>query len=67
MIQNTGTTRLLRISSVLARVPVSRSYWYKLIKAGKAPSPLALSVKSSVWLESDIDDFIAKLVKGGEK
>jgi len=57
------TTRLLKISSVLERVPVSKTEWYRRIRKGTAPAPISLSANSVAWLESDIDAFIADLVK----
>lgn len=54
-------TRLLRQSTVLDRVCLSRTTWYRRIRAGKAPAPVRLGANSVAWLESDIDAFIAAL------
>lgn len=66
MSQRTAPTRLLRLPSVLDRVPVSKTEWYRKIKNGTAPAPVALSARSVAWRESDIDAFIAGL-SGGAK
>ncbi|MET3134758.1 putative DNA-binding transcriptional regulator AlpA [Oxalobacteraceae bacterium GrIS 1.11] len=65
--QQSAKTRLLKISSVLERVPVSRTEWYRRIRKGTAPAPLSLSVNSVAWLESDIDAFIDALPKVAAK
>lgn len=67
MPQRTATTRLLKIASVLDRVPVSKTEWYRRIRKGTAPAPVRLSVNSVAWRESDIDAFIDALdaVAGG--
>lgn len=54
-------TRLLRIRTVLDRVPVCRTQWYAMIKNGSAPAPVALGARAVAWRESDIDAFIANL------
>jgi len=62
--QITATSRLLRLPSVLNRVPVSKTEWYRRIKKGNAPAPISLSARAVAWLESDIDAYIAKLAQG---
>jgi len=49
--------RLLRLSQVLERFPVSKSQWYKGIRAGMYPKPLKLG-KMSFWYEDDINALI---------
>lgn len=53
--------RLLRQPTVLERVCLSRTEWYRRVKAGKAPAPVRLGANSIAWRESDIDAFIADL------
>lgn len=66
MQQQPAKTRLLKLTSVLDRVPVSKTEWYRRIKNGAAPAPVRLSVRSVAWLESDIDAFIAALSTGAK-
>lgn len=61
MQQSPVTTRLLKLPSVLDRVPVSKTEWYRRIKNGTAPASVSLSARSVAWRESDIDAFIAAL------
>jgi hypothetical protein len=41
-----------------ALIPISRTAWYKGIKAGRYPPPLKLSPKVSVWRVEDINSLI---------
>ena len=53
--------KLLRLSEVLARVPISRSAWYEGCKTGRFPAPIKLGPKTSAWRESDINKLISDL------
>ena len=50
---------LVRVPHITERMGVSRSYWWKLVKDGKAPQGRKLSVRVTVWRKSEIDDLIA--------
>jgi prophage regulatory protein len=57
---NPGKSKLIRLPSVLARVPYSRPSLYRLIKLGKFPRPIALGGGRAVaWYEHSIDEWIA--------
>ena len=53
--------KLLRLSEVLTRVPISRSAWYAGVKDGKFPPPIKLGPKTSAWRESDVNRLIQEL------
>ena len=53
--------RFLRLPQVLEIFPVSKSTWWQGIREGKYPKPVKLSVRTSAWRESDIDDLIDRL------
>lgn len=53
--------RLLRWRDVQQQIPISRSSWYQGVKEGRFPQPVKIGPKTSAWLQSDIDKFIAKL------
>lgn len=53
--------RLLTLSEVLSRVSMSPSRWYQLIREAEAPEPVK-SGRSSRWVESEINDWIARRV-----
>lgn len=57
----TKPLRLLRQPTVLERVCLSRTEWYRRVRDGKAPAPVRLGANSVAWRESDIDAFIAAL------
>jgi prophage regulatory protein len=60
-------SRLLRLPSVLERVPHSKTTLYRLIKEGKFKAPIRLGVNSVAWLESDVEAYIQTLAKASSK
>ena len=54
-------SRLLRDKHAAAKLSISRSTWWLGVKQGRFPAPLKLGEKTTVWRESDIDQFIASL------
>ena len=54
--------KYLRLSQILHRIPISKSTWWQWCKDGKAPQPIKLSVRTTVWLESEIDSFLDSCV-----
>lgn len=59
-----SSIRLMRLPAVLEKVGLSKTEWYRLLKAGSAPAPVALSVRVRAWRESDIDAWINSLSPG---
>ena len=55
----------LRLKSVLALIPVSRSSWYQGVADGRFPKPVKLGVRTSAWRVEDIRELINKV--GGEQ
>lgn len=55
--------RLLRLQQVRQLVPLSRSAIYDRIKSGTFPKPISLGPKSSAFIGSEIDQWIAAQVK----
>lgn len=51
--------RLLRAVEVRSRTGLSRSHLYRLMQAGRFPRQRRISHRVAVWLEADIDDWIA--------
>lgn len=62
--QTNPPSRLLRLPSVLERVGISKTEFYRRVKQGIAPSAIRLGANSVAWLESDIEQYIQKLAKG---
>lgn len=48
----------LRLNQVLQLIPVSKSTWWSWVAAKKAPSPVKLGERCTVWYAQDISDFI---------
>jgi prophage regulatory protein len=40
-------------------VPISRSTWWRLVKAGKAPQPIKLSSGITAWRVGDLRTWLA--------
>ena len=53
--------KLLRISQVLALVPVGRSSWWEGCRTGRYPKPIKLGPRTTVWRAEDIAAFIESL------
>jgi prophage regulatory protein len=51
--------RLVRVKSVLAQVPLSRTTIYRMISAGTFPRPLQVTEHTVAWPQSTIDAWIA--------
>lgn len=60
-----GTTQLLRLPAVIAAVGLKKSSIYSLIRAGKFPKPVILSVRAVAWRHEDVNAFIASRQLGG--
>jgi len=45
-------------------LPIGRSTWWLWVKTGKAPAPIKLSDRVTVWRASDIARFIETLDAG---
>ena len=58
------STGFLRISQVLALIPISRSAWWAGIRAGKYPTGRKLGGKTTVWRAEDIRALIERV--GGQ-
>ena len=59
--------RLLRLPQVLEIIPVSKSAFYKGIKAKKYPQPIKISSRLAVWKLSELKVCIAELEQNCRK
>jgi predicted DNA-binding transcriptional regulator AlpA len=55
----------LRLSQVLALIPVSKSTWWAGCKSGRFPKPVKLGPRTSAWRAGDIAELLKQL--SGEK
>lgn len=59
--RNSTPQKLLRLPSVLERLGISKTEYYRRMKLGTVPKSIRLGVNSVAWLESDIDAYINSL------
>lgn len=52
---------LYNIHQVVAAVTLSKSTVYRLIKEGKFPQPVRISLKRVGWRKAEVDSFVASL------
>ena len=55
--------RLLRLPEVMARVGLKRSAIYQRMTDGRFPRSRSLGPKCTVWIESEIDDWIRAIAQ----
>ena len=58
-----SASTILRIKHVKARTGLGRSTIYERIKDGEFPVQIPLGARAVGWLESDIENWIAKQVE----
>ena len=47
-----------RFKQFQPRIPVSREKWRQLVRAGKAPQPIRLSLTCVMYRNSDLHEFL---------
>lgn len=60
-----GSTRLLRLPEVMARVGMKRSAIYQRMSEGRFPKSRSLGAKCAVWVEKEIEEWIEHVVRLG--
>ena len=58
--------RLLRLPEVMARVGLRRSAIYQRMSEGRFPRSRSLGPKCAVWVEVEINAWIAQVAANGE-
>ena len=53
--------RFIRIKEVMHKTGIARSTVWYMVKKGTLPKPRKLSPRVTVWIESEIDEFIEKI------
>lgn len=62
------TDNILRWPEVQARIPISRSHAHALVAKGIFPAPIKIcGSRSSGWLESEINAFLAERIAQSRK
>ena len=53
-------TGFVRLSQILALIPICRSSWWVGVKAGRYPTPYKLGPRTTAWRVEDIRDLIQR-------
>ncbi|MFW8744844.1 helix-turn-helix transcriptional regulator [Mesorhizobium japonicum] len=48
-----------RFSQLKKFLPVSREKWRQLVRDGKAPRPIKLGIRCTMWRNADLHQFLA--------
>jgi len=67
LLAGTVPIKLLRLPSVLERVPYSRPNIYRLMRLGKFPKPISMGGRAVAWLESDVDSWLTERVQAARE
>lgn len=62
--KNLAPTKVLRLPKVLEKTGISRSQLYRLINRGDFPKQYHLSLRTAVWVESEIEAWLLQKMKG---
>ena len=61
-IENTAKNRLIRRKEVQVKTGLGASSIYALMKQGKFPYPIHLSIRRVAWIESEIDSWVEERI-----
>ena len=54
-------TGFVRLTQVLAVIPLGKTSWWKGVKSGRFPKPIKLSEHCTAWKAEDIHSLIKQL------
>lgn len=61
-------TGFVRLPTILAHIPVSRSHWWSCVKSGVYPAPVkSLGANITAWRAEDINALIARLAQRNQQ
>lgn len=60
MSDQASPTRFIRLPEVLARVPLSRTRVYELMREGRFPKCVKLSQRAIAWNASHVEQWLAE-------
>jgi prophage regulatory protein len=61
--QQTSPSRILRLPEVVKRTGLPRASIYQQMAQGSFPKPIALSLRSRGWIESEVKDWIDERIR----
>ncbi|MGV2495959.1 helix-turn-helix transcriptional regulator [Pelagerythrobacter aerophilus] len=56
--------RLLRLPEVMERVGLRRTAIYQRMREGRFPASRSLGPRCTVWVESEIDNWVQSVISG---
>lgn len=62
----TSADRVIRMRELTGRIGLSKSEIYRRIQAGTFIKPISLGPRAVGWRESDIESWLASLVRRGD-
>jgi prophage regulatory protein len=63
MTEPATVSRFLRLPEVCDRIGLSRSTVYRLINEGVFPDPVKVTARTSAWLESSVQRWMAERIQ----
>lgn len=57
----------VRLPTILALFPISKSAWWDGVRQGKYPQPVKLSERTTAWRVSDIRQLLEAVSAGSKK
>lgn len=57
----------VRLPTILALFPISKSAWWDGVRQGKYPQPVKLSERTTAWRVSDIRQLLESVSAGSKK
>ena len=61
--QSNSAPRIIRLPEVIKRTGLPRASIYQQMSLGIFPKPIALSIRSRGWIESEVDAWIKERVR----
>lgn len=56
--------KLLRERQVRDKVAIGKTLLWSMVKRGDFPQPLKLTRGTTVWVETEVDEYILRLMQG---
>lgn len=62
-----ASPRLLRVDAVLDRIGIGRRTFHELVRAGSFPAPVNPTPRTTAWLESEVESWIASKIEARDR
>lgn len=61
---NNAQIGFMRLKSILAIIPVSKTTWWEGVKSGRFPKPVKISENITAWRTADIQALVEQIGSG---